>query len=255
MSASTYSIGIDCGSSLCKGVVREAGKIRAMAVRATGWDIPATGRQILAELFDGCPGAIGDASVVATGYGREKIPAERTVTEITCHARGAEHLFPGVRCVIDIGGQDSKVIETEGGKVLSFHMNDKCAAGSGRFLEMILARLELDLPRMDALLSLNRSIALNSTCVVFAESEIIGLLARGVSREEILGGVVNSMVTKISSQAARVGVADPVVLTGGLSSSHEIGRALSKALGRRVESAPDGIFAGAIGAAFLALDG
>lgn len=254
MSAVACSIGIDCGSTFCKGVLYAEGQVKALAIRPTGWDISATGRQIMAELLGGGHDLKPDIAVVATGYGREKIPAGRTVTEITCHARGAEYLVPGTRCVIDIGGQDYKVIGTNGGKVLSFQMNDKCAAGSGRFLEMVLARLELDLTQMDDLLALNRAITLNSTCVVFAESEIIGLLAGGVSREEILGGVVASMATKIASQAARVGVAAPVILTGGLAASRGISQALSRSLGQAVVPAAGGLYAGAIGAACLALE-
>ena len=249
-----HSIGIDCGSTFCKGALYAGGAVKALALRPTGWDIAETGRRIMAELLDGRPDLGPDIPVVATGYGREKIPAVRTITEITCHARGAEYLAPGVRCVVDIGGQDYKVIETAGGKVLSFQMNDKCAAGSGRFLEMVLHRLELDLDRMDGLLALDRSITLNSTCVVFAESEIIGLLARGVSREEILGGVVASMATKIAGQAARLKAAPPAVMTGGLSASRGISRALSRSLGQTVEPTADGLYAGAIGAACLALE-
>ena len=254
MSTNASSIGIDCGSTFCKGVLYAEGEVRALAVRPTGWDISATGRQIMAELLGGDHNLQPDIPVVATGYGREKVSATRTITEITCHARGAEYLAPGTRCVIDIGGQDYKVIGARGGKVLSFQMNDKCAAGSGRFLEMVLARLELDLTQMDDLLALNRAITLNSTCVVFAESEIIGLLAQGVSREEILGGVVSSMAAKIAGQAARVGVAAPVILTGGLAQSRGISRALSKSLELAVEPAAGGLYAGAIGAACLALE-
>lgn len=248
------AIGIDCGSTFCKGALFAGGRLQALAIRPTGWDIAVTGGLILAELTAGRPDFQAGAPVVATGYGREKIPAARTVTEITCHARGAEYLFPGARCVIDIGGQDYKVIETRDGKVLSFQMNDKCAAGSGRFLEMVLGRLEIGLEQMDELLALNRAITLNSTCVVFAESEIIGLLAQGLSREEILGGVAASMASKIASQAARIGRAAPAVLTGGLAASRGIGLALSRSLGQEVRPLADGLYAGAIGAACLALE-
>lgn len=254
MSGPAYAIGIDCGSTFCKGALYAGGRIEALAVRPTGWDIAAAGRLVMADLLSGRPDAGPEAPVAATGYGREKIAAARTITEITCHARGAEYLAPGVRCVIDIGGQDYKVIAADGGKVSSFQMNDKCAAGSGRFLEMVLGRLELDLPRLDELLARERSVALNSTCAVFAESEIIGLLAQGVSREEILGGVVDSMAAKIAGQAARVGVRAPAALTGGLSASRGISRALSKALGLTVTPTPDGLYAGAIGAACLEFD-
>lgn len=250
----SYSIGIDCGSAFCKGVLYSEGEVKALAIRPTGWDIAATGSQIKAELLNAQPGLEADIPIVATGYGREKIPAARTVTEITCHALGAEHLTPGVRCIVDIGGQDYKVIAIEAGKVLSFQMNDKCAAGSGRFLDMVLNRLDVSLERLDSLLDSGRAIALNSTCVVFAESEIIGLLARGVPREEILGGVVRSLAAKIAGQAARLGITAPAVLTGGLAPSRGICKALTRALGCPVEPVLKGIYAGAIGAACLALE-
>ncbi|MDR2946137.1 MAG: acyl-CoA dehydratase activase [Candidatus Adiutrix sp.] len=253
------AIGIDCGSTFCKGALYADGRVAALAVRPTGWDLAAAGRRVLADLLEGrpepaLPEPADDVPVVATGYGREKIPASRTVTEITCHARGAEYLRPGVRCVIDVGGQDYKVIAVRDGKVQSFQMNDKCAAGSGRFLEMVLHRLEVPLEQLDALLAEEKSVALNSTCVVFAESEVIGLLAQGVSRAEILGGVAASMAAKIAGQAARVGLAAPAVLTGGLSASRGISRALTKSLGLPVEPIPDGLYAGAIGAACLAFE-
>ena len=198
------------------------------------------------------PDATSGIPVVATGYGREKIPESVKITEITCHARGAEYLYPGASFVIDIGGQDSKVIKTEKGKVSSFLMNDKCAAGSGRFLEMVLSRMDLDLEGMEKLLAMNQSISFNGTCADLAESEIIGLLAQGVAREKIMGGVAISMADKIASQAARIGVSSPIVLTGGLAESHGICRALTEALGQSVVSVPGGIYAGAIGAALLA---
>ena len=256
MSLTRYAVGIDCGSTFCKGALYSADGVAALLSRPTGWDITATGNQLMADLLAARPGlTLGDIPVVATGYGREKIGnAAKTVTEIICHARGAEYLAPGACCVIDIGGQDYKVIELRRGKVLSFQMNDKCAAGSGRFLEMVLNRLDADLGLLDELLAQGRSIRLNSTCVVFAESEIIGLLAQGVSREEILGGVVASMAAKIAGQAARVGISAPVVLTGGLAPSQGVAKALSAALGQPVKPLPDGIYAGAIGAACLALE-
>jgi predicted CoA-substrate-specific enzyme activase len=159
--------------------------------------------------------------------------------------------MPGVRTVIDIGGQDCKVIAVEKGRVISFQMNDKCAAGTGRFMQMVLERFNADISLMDTLLAAGKIIQLNSTCAVFAESEIIGLLARGYSREEIVGGVALSMAVKISSLAARVGLRPPVVLTGGLAESSGIRRALSQVLKVEVQFLPQGIYAGAIGAACI----
>jgi activator of 2-hydroxyglutaryl-CoA dehydratase len=132
-------------------------------------------------------------------------------------------------------------------------MNDKCAAGTGRFVQMILDRFGLDMALMDELLSAGKSIQLNSTCAVFAESEIIGLLAGGHSREEILGGVALSLAVKISSLAARTGLQQPVVLTGGLAGSSGIRRALSRTLGVEVQELSRGLYAGALGAACMGL--
>jgi predicted CoA-substrate-specific enzyme activase len=254
MTGRAASIGIDCGSTFCKGALYSEGGIKALAVRPTGWDVAAAGRLIMADLLGEGSGPDPGIPVAATGYGREKIAAARRITEITCHARGAEYLSPGARCVIDIGGQDYKVIAVREGKVVSFQMNDKCAAGSGRFLEMVLGRLEVSLEEMDGLLAGGRAVALNSTCVGFAESEIIGLVAQGISREEILGGVAASMAAKVAVQAARTPVGAPAVLTGGLAASRGISQALSKSLGLAVKPLARGLYAGAIGAACLALE-
>jgi predicted CoA-substrate-specific enzyme activase len=213
-----------------------------------------SGRLILEELL--AKGFAGEApearrvTLAATGYGREKISgAAMAITEISAHARGAEFLCPGVRTVIDIGGQDSKLISVEGGRVRDFQMNDKCAAGSGRFLEMVRKRLDLDLPLMEELLALQKKVPLNSTCVVFAESEIISLLAKGVSREEILGGAADSMAQRIAALAGRTELFSPAVLTGGLSESSGLCKVLSGVLGVELVPLPMGIYAGAIGAA------
>jgi predicted CoA-substrate-specific enzyme activase len=145
--------GIDCGSSFCKGALLYNGSVRALARRPTGWNVAESGRRIPEELLTAHEGP-RPVPLAATGYGREKNSgAAGVITEISAHARGAEFLCPGVRTVIDIGGQDSKLISVEGGRVRDFQMNDKCAAGSGRFLEMILRRLELDHVLMEELLA------------------------------------------------------------------------------------------------------
>jgi predicted CoA-substrate-specific enzyme activase len=258
-------LGIDCGSSFCKAALLSERGIEALASCPAGWNPAESGRLALAELFrDGAPvsggpaipkdpASGGDIPIAATGYGREKIAeAQKRITEISAHARGAEFLCPGVKTVIDIGGQDSKVISVEKGLVRDFQMNDKCAAGSGRFLEMIRLRFDLDSYLMEELLGLRRQVALNSTCVVFAESEIIGLLAGGVSREEILGGVAAAMALRIAALAGRMNPEPPAVLTGGLSESAGICAALSRALDVEVRPLPRGTYAGAIGAALNA---
>jgi predicted CoA-substrate-specific enzyme activase len=247
-----YAIGIDCGSTLCKGVLLGPQGIEAFSVLPTGWDLRESASRVLKELTGNAHGA--DIPVIAAGYGRDTVREKtKTITEISAHARGAEYLMPGIRTVIDIGGQDCKVIAVENGRVTSFQMNDKCAAGTGRFVQMILDRFKADVPLMDELLAAGKSVQLDSTCAVFAESEIIGLLARGCSREEIAGGVALSLAVKISSLAARVGLCAPAVLTGGLSESSGIRRALSETLKVEVQYVPQGLYAGAIGAACTAL--
>jgi predicted CoA-substrate-specific enzyme activase len=250
-----YAAGIDCGSSFCKGaLVRVKGdvSIERLVSMPTGWDTAETGAEIRGQLFAGLPP--GSAILTATGYGRDRILGrDQTITEISAHARGAEFLCPGVRTLIDIGGQDCKVISVEAGRVLDFQMNDKCAAGSGRFLETVCRRLRVEPPLLEDLLGRGKRIALNSTCAVFAESEIIGLLARGISREEILGGAADAMAARIAVLAARLTLAEPAALSGGLSGSAGIAAALSRALGIAVRPLERGAYAGAIGAALKGL--
>jgi predicted CoA-substrate-specific enzyme activase len=219
-----------------------------------------SGRRILEELL--AEGAAGEAvnscpaSLAATGYGREKISgAAAVITEISAHAGGAEFLRPGVRTVIDIGGQDSKLISVEGGRVRDFQMNDKCAAGSGRFLEMVCRRLDLDYAVREELFALQKKAALNSTCAVFAESEIIGLIAAGAAREEILGGAADALARRIAALAGRIEILPPAVLTGGLAESPGLCRILSAVLGTEILPLPLGVYAGAVGAALRAGEG
>ena len=249
-----YGAGIDSGSSFCKGALAGSRGIQALVTLPAGWDITETGARVLAEIRAAAGGdSGGEMPVAATGYGRGQISGcAEILSEISAHAAGAEYLCPGARTVIDIGGQDCKVIVVDSGRVREFQMNDKCAAGSGRFLELIRARLEAGPEVMEALLASGRRAALNSTCVVFAESEVIGLLARGVSREEILGAAA-SLAARIASLAARLPVAEPAVLSGGLSESRGIAQALSRALGITVQPLRNGIYSGAIGAALRAL--
>lgn len=254
-----FAAGIDCGSSFCKGALMGNGKILAVASRPSGWNVEESGRLVLKALLE--KDSLADAfkaeggRLAATGYGREKIfGAMRTLTEISAHAKGADYLFPGIRTIIDVGGQDSKVISVEDGRVLDFQMNDKCAAGSGRFLEMVLRRLEMDSALMDTFLDSGKEALLNSTCVVFAETEIIGLLSDGASREEIIGGAVLSLAKRLVTLAGRVGLVPPAALTGGLSESSGFRKILSRTLGIELQPLPLGIYSGAIGAAITALE-
>ncbi|MBU0754209.1 MAG: 2-hydroxyglutaryl-CoA dehydratase [Planctomycetes bacterium] len=194
------------------------------------------------------------AGIVSTGYGRDRVlSADRKVTEITCHAEGVRFLVPEVRTLIEIGGQDSKVIRFNAdGSVRDFSMNDRCAAGTGRFLEVVAQRLDLRLEELDFSESKEvKQAVISSMCVVFAETEIIGLLATGTPREEIVAGVRYSMATRVASLAGGH-IDEPIVFAGGVPLVPGMKEALALALRKKVRIAPDPQYTGALGAALIA---
>lgn len=193
-------------------------------------------------------------AIVATGYGRNLLGfADCTITEITCHARGVYHLLPATRTVIEIGGQDSKCLFLEDrGRVRDFAMNDRCAAGSGRFLELVASRLEVSLPALGDLGRESCDPALiSSMCVVFAETEIIGLLARGLSRADIAAGVQNAIAQRVVALTGR-SAQPPIAFTGGVALLPGMTRALEQALRHPVTVPELPQYTGALGAALLA---
>lgn len=195
--------------------------------------------------------------IVSTGYGREQVPfAQKNMSEISCHARGARLLFPGVRTVIDIGGQDSKVVGLdERGIVDNFVMNDKCAAGTGRFLEVMAHAMGLDLPQMAELsLQAKKEVHVSSICTVFAESEVISLVSQRHSKADVLSGINQAIARRIASLAERVGVKEPVVMTGGVAKNKGVVNALEDILGVSLLIPPEPQIVGALGAALLALE-
>ncbi len=251
--------GIDAGSRSTKVVVLDtaAGRILGRGMVDQG----VAQERLAAELLDR---TCGDAqisrsaieAIIATGYGRNAVKfADTTITEITCHARGVHHLDAEVRTIIEIGGQDSKCISLEGGgRVRDFGMNDRCAAGSGRFLEMVATRLGVGLAELGELGRSSKKAALiSSMCVVFAETEIIGLLAEGVPPPDIAAGVQNAIASRVAALAGR-SVAPPVCFTGGVALQEGMVRALENALqcGVRVSTMPQ--YTGALGAAILAAE-
>ncbi len=251
-----YFVGIDIGSTCAKTAVLDEDKnILFCAVQPTGWSSVDTANAIRRTLCD--KGYLTEQSkCVATGYGRVSVPyADKTVTEITCHARGAAFLH-GVNdlTVIDIGGQDTKIIRVTDGIVGDFMMNDKCSAGTGRFLEMMANTLGLRPEELVELAADGSGVVISSMCTVFAESEVISLIGRGENRENIAYGVVNSIVSKVASQAGKLtGQVNHVCLTGGLCTCDYIRTALGAALGCTVHASENGRYAGAIGAALSAL--
>lgn len=247
------TVGIDCGSAACKGVLLKEDSIDAVCVKPTGWNPKETARTVFRELLEQTETAEHEVRVAATGCGRVGIDfAHKKITEITCHGSGADYLLKGVRTIIDIGGQDSKVISVENGKVMSFQMNDKCAAGTGRFLEMSAHRMGLDLSDFQKLLTEGKRCSLSSMCAVFADSEIVSLLAAGNTREEIAGGIIQSVVTKVMALAGRVGTESPILLTGGLAQMEGIRKELELQTGCPVNVSQFSRYAGAIGAALKA---
>lgn len=195
------------------------------------------------------------SAVMSTGYGRSNVEyASWKTTEITCHGLGAHHLFPGTGTVIDIGGQDSKVIQIdERGHMLDFSMNDKCAAGTGRFLEVMADRLELGIGELgDPLLVKGPAAPISSTCTVFAESEIISLLANDVPRDQIIHGLQRSIVNRIWSMVSNIGIVGEVTLTGGVALNQGMVALLEAKLGKRLNVPEQPQLVGALGAALLA---
>jgi predicted CoA-substrate-specific enzyme activase len=252
--SSGAAVGLDLGSTYSKGVlINIQGQILAYDFVATGWNVLKAANALLEKLAPPPQKPV----LAATGYGRLKvINADLVLTEISAHAMGAHLLDPHVETVIDIGGQDTKVIKVINGKAREFLMNDKCAAGTGRFLEMALHRLELTLTDLDLMAEDVPQASITSVCAVFAESEMMGLLSEGRPRGEIAKGVAATLADKTAALAARLSPMDlkaSTVLTGGLAQSRLMASGLSRALGREVRNLDMGFYAGALGAAWAGL--
>jgi len=250
-----FAVGIDMGSTCTKLIVLDgSGELFYRQVRPTGWDCVAASAEIL-DALAAAGVAAGSFRCVATGYGRAAVPfAHKTVTEITCHGKGAAHLFgQGSFTVVDIGGQDTKIIELENGAVKDFNMNDKCSAGTGKFLEVMAAALGVNVDGLCALAreSKNR-VTISSMCTVFAESEVVSLIGKGTDKADIAHGIVESIAGKVKSQMGRGRPDRAVYLTGGLCETPFILEILSEKLGTEVRSNPLARYAGALGAALLA---
>ena len=253
------AIGIDAGSTTAKLVaVDAAGAMVYQHIEPADPRIAAQAHRLLAELAAQHPGA-SDAPVVATGYGRKLVTdATRQVTEITCHARGVFRALGHGGTLVDIGGQDSKAIAIDAtGAVLDFAMNDKCAAGTGRFLEVVAGRLRVPLDELGAMaLAAPREVDISSTCTVFAESEIISLLAHGESVEAIVRGLCRALCRRVAALVrSGTGVRPPLLLSGGVARSAAIRTLLGEELGEPPLLPPAPQLMGAYGAALLGLRG
>ena len=248
--------GVDAGSRTIKVVLlTDEGGVLACAIRDQGADQQRLAQELLTSVLAEHGLELREiARTVATGYARSAVrAADTTITEITCHACGVHDQRPDAATVIEIGGQDSKVLHLNGfGGVRDFEMNDRCAAETGRFLEMVAARLGVDLAAFSGLAAQSaRPAAITNTCAVFAETEIIGLLGTGTRPEDIAAGVLASIAARASSLAA--GKADaPIIFTGGVALIPGMADALAAALERPVSVAEQPQLTGALGAALLA---
>ena len=250
--------GIDIGSITTKAAVMAEGQIRGTRVIFTGYNAELAGTKVYEELLtELCIEKSDIRRVVSTGYGRNSVKfMDKAMTEIICHGAGAHYLNPRTRSVIDIGGQDSKaIVLDEKGKMKNFAMNDKCAAGTGRFLEVMARALEVDLDGFGALsLRAGDPSRISSLCTVFAESEVISLISKGEKRENIIAGIHESIAARIAAMANRLRIAPLVVMTGGVAKNIGVVKALERKIGMAVEVSEYAQVNGAIGAALLAMD-
>lgn len=245
--------GIDIGSNTTKAVIMENNRILSQHIVFTGYSAREAANEVLDGVLKKADLVRSDIKkLICTGYGRNYMTeADHTCTEITCHALGAYYSLPGVGSVIDIGGQDSKYITIgKAGAVSKFTMNEKCAAGTGRFLEVMARALEMDLESFAALsLKSENPAQISSLCSVFAESEVISLIASGCDRPNIIAGLHESIASRITAMVHRIGLKEPVIMTGGCARNYGLVSALEKALGVTIIVNETAQINGAIGAA------
>lgn len=240
---------------MCKTVLFDGVGIVDERCVKTGWDPKLSATEGLEVLLERNGLSRGEVCISATGYGRDAVDfADYTFTEITCHAFGAMFLSPMAGGVIDIGGQDIKAIQLANGRVFNFLMNDKCAAGTGRFLSMACETLGVPLEDIDRFADPSEAIPINSMCTVFAESEIISSLAMRKSRPQIMTGVLLSIAQKVRQMTSKIGFDEnkPLLMTGGLSRSEILIKIISESTGYEVKTHEEALFAGAVGACICA---
>lgn len=254
-----YAAGVDVGSTQTKAVIiDEDGRIVGRALIDTGANvITAAENAFMAAVKNAGVLEEDVAYVVGTGYGRYKVTfGDSQLTEISCHARGAVQMFPGTRTVLDMGGQDTKAIRVRpNGEVVDFCMNDKCAAGTGRFLQAASFALEISLDEVGpTALRAERPVKISNTCTVFAESEVLSWLGRGKKIEDILMGMHQSIATRSMGLLRRVGIESEVTFSGGVARNRAMVQVLDAMLDLRMNVSEESHFMGALGAALFALD-
>jgi (R)-2-hydroxyacyl-CoA dehydratese activating ATPase len=248
--------GVDVGSATSKAVILVEGEIRGSAIIPTGHHVAGAADEVLRiSLEKAGANHVKPDYVISTGYGRRSIPyADKTVTEIICHAKGAIHLLPETRTIIDIGGQDSKIIRVdEHGNVNDFVMNDKCAAGTGRFLEVMARVLDLGVDELGAIsLTSRKPCHISSTCTVFAESEMVSLRAEGENREDLVAGIITAVSKRVVVMGSSGSFKETVTFTGGVAKNIGAKATLEKLLGVQVSVPYEPQLIGALGAALIA---
>ena len=253
-----YTLGIDIGSASSKAVILKDGTdVVASAVVQVGTGTSGPGR-VLEEVFSNVDLTQEDMDyTVATGYGRFSVEnADKQLSEITCHAKGIFHLVPSARTIIDIGGQDAKAIQLDNkGNILKFVMNDKCAAGTGRFLEMMARTMEMNLDQMSECgLEFKEDITISSMCTVFAESEVVSLIAQNKATDDIVHGLNKAVAVKTAALTRRVGGEEKYMMTGGVSKNKGLVKTLEEKLGTKLVISDKAQLCGALGAALFAAD-
>ena len=255
---SVYTFGIDIGSTTSKCVVLKDGtEICATTLYTGGIGTPAPERARAEAMIVAGTSESDMCGITATGYGRNRVEGtDFNVSELTCHALGAHLLFPEVRTIIDIGGQDAKVIAlSEDGKMKDFLMNDKCAAGTGRFLDVMAGVLQIPVADIGMYAEQSATPAqISSTCTVFAESEVISQLANGTELKDIVAGICESVASRTASMAKRIVLDPAITMSGGVAQNSGVRNALSRHLGTELLFSPLAQYFGAIGAARYAFD-
>jgi predicted CoA-substrate-specific enzyme activase len=253
---SDYFAGIDIGSTMTKVVLMDEEVISSI-IGPTGPEQRRLANKVMEKALDKVDLPFTSITyVVATGYGRINVPfADKQITEISCHARGVAHLLPSARTIIDVGGQDSKAINIEKGRPVDFVMNDKCAAGTGRFIELTADALGVPLEEVGRIaLEGTNPAQISNLCTVFAVQEVVSRLAEGVPLNDLLAGILESLASRISRMVHRVHVSEEVVVTGGGAKNAGLVKALSEKLGHDVVTPPEPLLTGAVGAALLGKD-
>jgi predicted CoA-substrate-specific enzyme activase len=251
-----YFAGVDIGSTMTKVVlIDQAGSLLSIVKGPTGAEHRQLANEVVRQALQEARLQINDLSyIIATGYGRLNVPfADRQITELSCHARGVCSFFSDVRTAIDIGGQDAKCMKIDNGRLVNFAMNDKCAAGTGRFLEVTAAALGIKLEDMgDISLKATKKVQISSLCTIFAQQEVVALLSRGENLESILAGLHYALADRIATLARRLGIEPDLVLTGGVAKNIGMVKAMKESLGCEVLVPEEPLITGALGAAILA---